>query len=363
MNGYFCATPFHITAAITMQSGMFADEDGMLILLNHFGADEALVERIRSTGVFKEILVIENDYRTLWGNVKRALNVFFPVKPMRFVANKTAFSRFVCFALDYMDLAYIMQRYRRRGIDCAFSFGDDGIGTYIAEGIFKPKDIAAKLLRLCGRLDELSRVTRVYAYKPAFMVANTAYDVQPILQTEEACRCRREAVCTIWPLEERPPIDGGILYFEQPNEEDKDNADQAIEQAALAKATATLDTHAVVKMHPRSLEEEAWRAFEVLKTKMPYEVMLLQQQCAPAMMMTVSSTALFSTYLFDDLVAATCPSVLLYRQMVHVNTVQAAALDELVERINAASDNPCIFAPKTAAELEALLNSIRGDAR
>ena len=43
MIGYLCATPFHITAAITMQSGQFAGEPSTLIILNHFNVDDTLL--------------------------------------------------------------------------------------------------------------------------------------------------------------------------------------------------------------------------------------------------------------------------------------------------------------------------------
>ena len=54
-----------------------------------------------------------------------------------------------------------MKRYEKRGIACEFAFGDDGVGTYIRPGIYKPKPISQKLLKLNGRLGLVDRVTRV----------------------------------------------------------------------------------------------------------------------------------------------------------------------------------------------------------
>ncbi len=359
MIGYLCATPFHITAAITMQSGQFAGESATLIILNHFDVDEALLERIRQTGVFDEVLLFDSRYRTKMDNLKRLVNAFIPAPLMRRVANRTAFSHFICFALDFIDLTYIIRRYEKRGVACEFAFGDDGIGTYIRDGIYRPKPLAQKLLRLSGRLGLCDRVTRVYAYKPSYMVANTEYDVRAIEQSEQACERRRAAVSAIWPLEEDVPIDGGILYFEQPNEADRDSADQRVEQKWLRAAADALGVHTCVKMHPRSLAEPQWRPFNVLRTKMPYEVLLLQKRCAPALLMTVNSTALFSTYLFDDLLATECPSVLLYKLMVHRNEALTAATAQLCARINASQEAPRIFDPDTEEQLQQLLDSVK----
>lgn len=359
MIGYLCATPFHITAAITMQSGQFAGEPATLIILNHFDVDEGLLERIRQTGVFDEVLLFNSRYRTKMDNIKRLINAFVPAPLMRRVANKTAFSHFVCFALDFIDLSYIIKRYDKRGIACEFAFGDDGIGTYIRDGIYRPKPLAAKLLRLNGRRGLCDRVTRVYAYKPSYMVANTEYDVHAIEQSTQACERRRAAVSAIWPLEEDVPIDGGILYFEQPNEADRDSEDQRVEQKWLRAAADVMGVHTCVKMHPRSQALAQWQPFNVLGTKMPYEVLLLQKQCAPALLMTVNSTALFSTYLFDDLPAAECPSVLLYKLMIHRNEALTAATAQLCARINASQQTQRIFDPDTEEELQQWLDSVK----
>lgn len=338
-----------------MQSGMFAGKKSTLIVMNHFDVDEALISRIKETGVFDEVVLFDSNNKTKLNRFKRLVNVFAPTKLMRKLANGTTFTHFVCFALDFSNLSYLMQRYEKRGIACEFSFGDDGIGTYIREGIYKPNDLVRKLLTACRRLDVLDRVRRVYAYKPEFMVANRGYDLHPIAQSEAACANRRQAVCRIWSLSEDVNIDNGILYFEQPNEADKDSQDQKIEQASLQMAIEALRTHSVVKLHPRSTAEEQWRAFGILKTKMPYEVMLLQKQCAPALMMTVNSTALFSTYLFDDLPAASCPSVLLYKLMLHQNEKLTSAMNSLCAGINGADKGAQVYAPETMDQLQQYL--------
>ncbi|MBE7056769.1 MAG: hypothetical protein E7388_04930 [Ruminococcaceae bacterium] len=355
MIGYLCATPFHITAAITMQSGMFAGKKSTLIVMDHFDVDMELINRIKETGVFDSVLLFHSNNKTKLNKIKRLVNVFAPSELIKNIANKTKYTHFVCFALDFLNLAYIMKRYEKRGINCEFSFGDDGIGTYIREGIYKPKDTVVKLMKISGRSGYTDKITRLYTYKPDFMVTNRSYDILPIEQSESACVKRRNAVLNIWPLNQDIDIDGKILYFEQPNEADKDNEDQGIEQQALSMAAEMLDSHTVVKMHPRSTAESVWQKFGVLKTKMPYEVMLLQKQCAPKLMMTVNSTALFSTYLFDDLPAATCASVLLYKIMIHKNETLNSAMSKLCDVVNKSQENVKIYNPETMDELRGIL--------
>ncbi len=358
MVGYLCATPFHITAAITLQSGQFAGKHSTLVILNHFGADEAFIERIRATGVFDEVILYDNNYRTLKDNIKRFSNAFFPVKLMKRLANKTNFTNFVCFALDFIDLTYIIKRYKKRGIECEFSFGDDGIGTYIREGIYKPKSVSERLLKLNGNSKYLSEVKKAYIYKPEYLVANRGYDITAILQDEQTCQKRRAAVGTIWPLDEEIAIDGNVLYFQQPSEEDKDATDLKIELECLEAAINTLGIGSAVKLHPRTDNFEDWEKFGIVKTRMPYEALMLQRQYKPAMLMTVGSTALFSTYLFDDLASSDCPSILLYKLMLHQSEVLTAAMNKLCDGINKGDGAELIFCPESAEELDKLLKNL-----
>ncbi len=359
MIGYLCATPFHIAAAITMQSGMFADQPSVLIVMNHFDVDQDLLERIDSTGVFDTVLLFDSNNKTKLNRLKRLAGAFVPSKLMRQLAYQTAFTHFVCFALDFLNLAYLIKAYKRRGLHCEFSFGDDGVGTYIREGIYQPKDFVGRLLWLTGRATALDEVKRVYAYKPDFMVANRRYELCPIEQSEAACCKRREALCAIWPVHEDLRINEGLLYFEQPNAQDVGGADLEREKQALRAAHELLHTPIIVKMHPRSIAENEWRNYDILKTKMPYEVMVLQQLCSPSVLMTVNSTALFSTYLFDDLQVSSCPSILLYRMMAHQNSALTEAMNVLCEKINQSQSKQCVFCPVTMEEFHALLQTIK----
>ncbi len=352
MIAYVCATPFHITAAITMQCGMFRQEAATLIVMNHFPIDDTFMNRLRATGLFDEVCLLNSHNRTLTARGKRAAQAVVPSALLRRLAFHTAFTRYISFVPDFLSLTYVMRGYRKRQVPCEFAFGDDGIGTYIRDGLYQPRPMIRTFLRLVGRLSLLADIRRLYVYKPDLMAVPTTLQTVPIEQEPAACERRRQALCTVWPNTDGQAVEDGILYFEQPDlSEDSRDA----EHAALYTAQEILHKPVIVKLHPRSVSDRLWQPFLRLQTDTPYEVMLLQHRCAPSLMMSVDSTAVFSAYLFDHLPRADCPCILLYRLSAARDGRISAALDRLYERF--LRMGAPLYRPDTVEQLHTVLYS------
>ena len=360
MNCFFCATPYHIIASITLAAGKFAEEESMLVVLNHFDIDEAMVQRIRDTGVFKEVLLYNSNNKTKWNKVKRLANVFIPDRVMHRLANQMAFSRCIFFALDFLNLAYMASRYQKRGINCEFAFGDDGIGAYVNNLCYHPKAFVVRLLKLTGRLPALEAVKKLYVYKPELMVENREFTLEKIPQSPEICKKLQQAVSKIFVMESDMDVNRAILYFEQPieSEEGKENTEE--EQRLLKLAMENQNLRAVVKMHPRSTGEDVWREFSLMKTKIPFEAMILQKDYAPALMMSNCSTAMFSVYLLDHLPMGKCPCVFLNRLVPCQNERMNAAIDRYFQLLNRDEETANLYSPASKEEFIALLEKLIG---
>ena len=129
MNCFFCATPYHIIASMALASGTMSGDPSTLVVMDHFSMDDGMLDRIRSTGIFREVILYTSNNKTKWNKAKRLLSVFCPDQTIRKLAHKTAFSHCVFFALVFLNLGYMAKVYRKRGIPCEFSFGDDGAGN------------------------------------------------------------------------------------------------------------------------------------------------------------------------------------------------------------------------------------------
>ena len=360
MNCFFCATPYHIIASIALACGKFAGEESKLVILNHFDIDEAMLRRIRETGVFKEVLLYNSNNKTKWNRAKRLVHVFAPDGVMRQLANHTAFHHCVFFALDFLNLAYMADRYQKRGIPCEFAFGDDGMGAYVNPDCYRPNEFVVRLLKLTGRLAALQSVKKLIVYKPELMVENREFTLEKIPQGPEVYEKLQQAVAKIFVMEQDLPVKDAILYFEQPIDTPADKANTAQEQRLLKLAMETQNIKAVVKMHPRSADEEKWREFPIMKTKIPFEAMLLQKAYTPALMMSNCSTAMFSMHLLDDQSGGKCPSVFLNRLVPCQSQRINEAIDQYFRLVSRGGERAEVYSPTSEEAFLALLEQLMG---
>ncbi len=357
MTGYFCATPYHIMAAMTMACGE-EKPDNILVILDHFKIDEALVKRIRETDVFGEVVLYHSNNKTRLSRAKRLVNTFIPDKLMRRLMYQTACEKWVFFALDFINLTHVIAAYEKRGIACEFAYGEDGSGAYVYKNCYVPSALPAKLMKLNGHGKYLDRVKNLYVYKPAYMVENTHFCAKEIPQSAEISAKLKEAVCHVWPLEEEASLISGILYFEQPYAKEICEGNIATEQKCLGLAAEILDADIMVKMHPRSQNQYLWADYEIMRTTIPFEAVLLQSKALPKLIMANNSTALFSAYLLDGLVGEACPSMFLSNLMpVKVAGVSAAA-EKFCALINENCEDAGLLFPKTQEEFQSMLRHL-----
>ncbi len=358
MNCFVCATPYHLIASVVLASGSFCGSDSTLVLLDHFAVEEDMLARIRSTGVFKEVILYKSNNKSLWNKVKRFTNVFFPDKTVRYLANETRFDHCIFFALDYLNLGYIAKSYRKRGIECEFAFGDDGIGTYVDANCYAAKPLVKKLLKLTGRLADEQAVKTLYVFKPELMVENTHYQAKKILQNGQVFEKVRRAVSEIFQFGQTADISGKILYFEQLSGPENEDPNWPVEQRLLRKAEEILQADSVVKMHPRSTGEALWKDFAVLKTRIPFEAMALEECCKPRMIMSNNSTAMITAYLLDGLPVSECPAVFLCKLLPAVKEDVNAAMERCFQILKPAEGESMLYVPQTEEELQTLLQKL-----
>lgn len=359
MIGFLCATPYHIMAAATMASDMFANEKTTLIVLDHFAIDEALVEKMRNTGVFTDVILFKSNNKSLGNKLKRLAQAFVPHPLIRSLAKRKDFTHFFCFALDFLNISYLMHAFRKNQVDCTFSYADDGIGSYINEGIYQPNGLVKLLMAVNGRANELENIKTLYLYKPAYAVVNKEFEFVEIQQSETSYQALRRFVSEIWPFTEQVDFKDAILYFEQPKEGENGGNDTLLEQKALQKAKDLLGTEAFVKLHPRSFEKNDWSAFHLLKTRIPFEAMFLQTSFEPKLFMTDNSTAVFSPYMLNGGANLHCKTIFLNR-LLHNQTedTRTRAIDEICAHINEECKASLMESPATEEDFENILKTL-----
>lgn len=362
MIGYLCATPYHILAAAAMASDMFAAESSTLIVLDHFSVDDALLDKIRKTGVFSEVLLFHSNNKSLLNRVKRLYNTFVPHPLMRALGKRTDFSQFICFGLDFINIAYLQKLYAKAGVDCAFSFAEDGIGSYINETLYHPNRLAALLLRITGRTKYLAQVKTLYLYKPEYAVKNTGFTLKKIQQSEKTKAALRDFAAAVWPFSDAAAFQNAVLYFQQPRELENDDGDLRPEQAAVQAAADTLHCPLLVKLHPRAFAQAEWADFPLLKSRVPFEAILLQTDFVPKLLLTDYSTAVFSPYLLDGISDGAYDTIFLSRILHKPSpwlTELNASIASFCARINAQFGREVMHLPESEAAYQQTLLSLQ----
>lgn len=358
MVGFLCATPYHIIAAMNMAAGVFSQEKSTLIVMDHFAVDETLLEGLRSSGIFSEVLLYRSNNKTKLNNLKRLYNAFFEPEIIKDIA-KRDFSHFVFLALDFIDATYIIDRLKKRGAECEFAFGDDGVGSYVSAGLYRPKTVSRLILTLNGRKKLLDEIKTLYLYNPSFAVENTRFELKEITRNNDTDDRVCSAIKAVWPCDLGNELEGKILYFEQPYSLDPDGGFVKDEIEKLGTAATVLEKSAVVKMHPRSAAKHLWENTQKLETDVPFEALLLQNDVLPDVLMSHSSTALFSSFLMmKD--AGNCTAVMLAQlldvpQMNHLKE----PFEKLRLRIIENFENVHFYCPKTKKEYIEVLKKIK----
>lgn len=356
MTGYLCATPYHIMAATTLASGLCSEDKNILVILDHFSVSDDFAEKIEKCNLFDKVIIYKSNKKTKLNNVKRLVNAFFPPKIMKDLS-KFDFDRFFCLALDFIDITYLMKKLEKRGKKCEFAFADDGLGSYLNDNIYNPKRVSEIILKLNGRISYLDKIEKMYVYKPEYVVANKRFVTEKIPQTEKTTAALKNLANAVWKLDIDVDIDGKTLYFEQPYEAGKDFT--AREQEFITNIKNTLAVESAIKMHPRSFGDENWKAFDVIESKMPIEAMLMQMDCTPLVMMTNYSTASFATYLFDNLGASDCPTILTFKCIENQDLQLGALIEKFIDKVNKTLPKKSIYLPEDEKELIRIVESIK----
>lgn len=359
MIGFLCATPYHIMVAITMATGMYADKKSVLVVMDHAANfDEKLIEKIRSLNIFYDVKLYKSNNKTKLNNLKRLFNAVFVPRLVRDLS-KTNFEKFFCLALNFIDAAYLIKKFKKRGINCEVAFADDGIGSYVSTTIYKPRKISEIILKFNGNAKYLGEIKRVFVYRPELVVVDFGKELVEIEQTEKSTAELKRAISVLWPLDSDVDAGGKIMYFEQPY--GSAEYDYVIEEeiSILKEVLTTVPVKACIKMHPRSNAEKMWSDFDIIKSKIPFEAMLLQQTCNPLMYMSNCSTALFSSYLISSFADASNNAVMLNQMPgLSMSDSGTAALNAFVLQVNDKYKNGNIYSPKSKEELMDTVNKI-----
>ncbi len=354
--GYFCATPLHILHAVTMRLTTDKDAQGDIVVYNHFADAPRMVGALEGLGLFRRVILYDNNTLSLAGKVRRLWHALVPDTGIRsLLTNPFPYDKVVFFALDALTMTQLMQK----GGDCAFYYGEDGIGSYINPALYRFSDVSRLLLWITGRRKYLAAVKGVYLHDPALRVANThlaAVQMERLAFTDPAMV---RVLRALWDVDENAlDTSRPVMYFQEPLREVFDTDAPYIEEQALALAEEAFGPGRLyVKRHPRMAVEQPTDD-RVLPCNAPYErVMGLWDQSATTLVSVISTAALQPLMLCGQRPVM----VFLYRLLLDEGQPLRQLWDAFFEKLNARYGlEDRLFIPGSADELKEAMTRAAG---
>lgn len=292
MIGFFGTTPYHILLSMSMALNDFKGHDTCLVVFKRFKNSETIIEKLKEKKVFNKIVALDTHDFDKWKVWNRRYRMFFFYPEFQKLAKGNTFEEFIFFAPDFLEVSYMIKLLEKKSPLCKFSFGEDGIGTYLNENIYVPSDRGKKWLRLLNRMKYLNKIDNIYVKHPKLMFNQSRYSISSICSnmTEEL----KSMILFIWP--HNFELDNGILFLQQPFFEDEKWELAKIQEDILGDLAFRFGKNVNVKLHPRTSHYDSTLPINYLPDRGLVESLFLKSPDIRTIV-GINSTALFSSYL------------------------------------------------------------------
>jgi len=266
--GYFCATPLHIINAVNMLLTVDKESQADIFVYNHFADAKRIVECLEKTGLFKRCVYLDENVNSVKAKLKRVLHSFRPCREIREIAwGKFRYNKAVFFSLDQLTMTYLI----KKGPQCSFYYGEDGLGSYINPKLYIPQKERDIMLKVTGRKKYLELVKGLYVHNPELLIANREFKAEKIDEIDFSGGEMKRVLEILWPLEDNISSDRDVLYFEEPVSEIFKTDAFDIEQKLTGYLKEAFGADKFyVKKHPRMAGVSASEEL-ALKCNAPFE--------------------------------------------------------------------------------------------
>lgn len=332
-----CATPYHVINAINIALMENCNTD--IVIYNHFNDAQNLSERIKDTGVFRNVYFFDDNNYDKIHKIKRMIRSFFPSGFISFIAKKSKYDKMIFFALDFINYSYVIKKYEDRNIECNFSFGDDGVGTYCDCDLYSPSHTVECILKVNRRIKWLDKIKSLYVNTPILM-KNKKYKLIEI----KISNCLKDILCKLWEVKNQNINQYKHIYLQEPIIDCEKIDGEVIEFLKEEYG----DGNVGVKLHPRE-QNTKQGLYNYIDQQVPFERIMLDFYGEKLSLYSVYSTAAITPVL---LLKKNIDIVFLYKllpEFYENNT----AFQSLCERIQKNFDVK-IYVPNSIEELKEL---------
>jgi len=305
MIGFFCTTPYHILLTISMALNEFKNDKLCLVVFKRFRDSDRIVKKLNEEKIFDKIITIDTLEFTSFKNWNRRYRMFRFYPQFKEVAQRECFKEFIFFAPDYIEVSFMIKLISKNSPRCIFSYGEDGIGTYIYDNIYEPNSRGRWWLNLLKRTKYLDKIKHIYVKYPELILNHQRYELKQINRT--ISEKFKAIILNIWPC--NIELEKRIIFLQQPFQEDLNTSMARSQDKILKRLSTDFSDKFVVKLHPRTRYLPKDLSLEVLDFDGLVESLFLRSESVNGVI-GINSSALFTPYL---LFGKTIPIILLYK--------------------------------------------------
>lgn len=347
---FICWTPLHIINILNVVENYYTDEKKDLYVYAEFNGASEYYQRLKDLNVFNNVLLI--DPVDMGNSFDRKLALLTGKSKMLDDAN-VVYDQIFIQGENYFS-KILFSSVHKKNADVCLNYIEDGIGAYLSEQIFSSSVSKKSIINRINPNSIFAKdVKYSYVYRPDLLMYKKqgARKIPAIKKNSIVAKQIR----SVFELETVDLKDRSV-YFDQPLLKDGFGIDEA--EVAKKIRMINLKRDLLVKLHPRSISSQ-YNNQEVLKSQLPFEVLMLENDFSNTVLLSPLSTIAFSPLLMlgKPMKSIFLPKLLLSTYNKTIPSEKKLVLEKLVEFCNSFNkiSEIQVLLPETWEELERIL--------
>lgn len=359
---YYAATQLHIFNAVNMLYTVHKGKKADIFVLNHFVSAPAICEKLEASGVFEQVILIDNkNDKSIASLFKRVYQTVFLPKDIADIVNNKEYEEVVFFSNDHLMAASLIRPVLKRNKSARFALGEDGVGSYFAD-LHVPNAKVKLILRLLGRDRYLEKIDSQYIYQPELMVGQhdltllripmPGFDGAIKIAYRAIFGAKEHEINNVYPYTEK------AIYLQQPFAEDGLLGEFKSEQAVLDVLESFFGRDEfLVKLHLRS-KPERYEKYRHTKDTTLWEYVWCEKSLENKLLITPVSTAALSPKMFFGKEPVIIFTYRLFDKALTENPAYKNMIDFVMRFRDCYTNKDRIFIPQNLQELREILESL-----
>ncbi len=295
-------TPLHLVNIVNVKSSEFKNDDSYLYVYDEFDGAKKYYELIKETGYFKNVYLVNPN--EIGNSLIRNINVIINRNQFNVNTKDVIFDLMVTQGGNHFQKILYGQQLQKNSL-LELHYLEDGMLTYVADNkneIFNIKPLKAIIMNILNPYSIMNApLPFAYTYEPKLLNKSELFgESKKLLPLDGAGRTTMFELVNVFNLvdtQDRGKYDNEIIFLDQPFKK----ANFEIDEVEIFEMIQNMiEKKILVKIHPRSATSNLYENIKQFKENIPWELIQLRYDFKNVLVISMSSTAPFTTVLMFD---------------------------------------------------------------